>query len=98
MQYAVQGFQQTTFFYGNSDYYALSLGLTPFLDRDDSIATRTITGGTLFAPYPLSRYTRIEMSAGSMNWRIGRSGRLTTRLLNGRMPTRCRSSSTTKTW
>ena len=41
MQYAVQGFQQTTFFYGNADYYALSLGLTPFLDRDDSIATRT---------------------------------------------------------
>ncbi|MEO5821487.1 MAG: hypothetical protein ABIT71_13360, partial [Vicinamibacteraceae bacterium] len=68
MQYAVQGFQQTTFFYGNADYYALSLGLTPFLDRDDSIATRTITGGTLFAPYPLSRYTRIEMSAGAVRY------------------------------
>ena len=26
MQYAIQGFQQTTFFYGNADYYALSLG------------------------------------------------------------------------
>ena len=64
LQYAFQGFQQTTFFYGNADYYALSLGLTPFLDRDDSIATRTITGGTVFAPYPLSRYTRIEMSGG----------------------------------
>ncbi len=64
LQYAVQGFQQTTFFYGNADYYALSLGLTPFLDRDDSIATRTITGGTLFAPYPLSRYSRIELSGG----------------------------------
>ena len=42
MQYAIQGFQQTTFFYGNADYYALSLGLTPFLDRDNSIATRTL--------------------------------------------------------
>ncbi len=68
MQYAVQGFQQTTFFYGNADYYSLSLGLTPFLDRDDSIATRTITGGSLFAPYPLSRYSRIEMSAGIVRY------------------------------
>ena len=68
MQYAIQGFQQTTFFYGNADYYALSLGLTPFLDRDNSIATRTLTGGTIFAPYPLSRYTRLEMSAGVVHY------------------------------
>ena len=68
MQYAIQGFQQTTFFYGNSDYYALSLGLTPFLDRDNSIATRTLSGGTIFAPYPISRYSRIEMSAGVVHY------------------------------
>ena len=68
MQYAIQGFQQTTFFYGNADYYALSLGLTPFLDRDNSIATRTLSGGTIFAPYPLSRYTRLEMSGGVVHY------------------------------
>ncbi len=68
MQYAIQGFQQTTFFYGNADYYALSLGLTPFLDRDNSIATRTLSGGTIFAPYPLSRYTRLELSGGVVHY------------------------------
>jgi hypothetical protein len=68
MQYAVQGFQQTTFFYGDADNLFYNLGLTPFIDRDRAIATRTITGGTLFAPYPLNRYTRIEFSAGAVRY------------------------------
>jgi hypothetical protein len=68
MEFAVQGFQQTTFFYGNADYLSYNLGLTPFLDRDDAIATRSITGGTVFARYPLSRYTRLELSGGAVRY------------------------------
>ncbi len=68
MQYAVQGFQQTTFFYGDADNLFYNLGLTPFIDRDRALATRTITGGTLFAPYPLNRYTRIEFSGGAVRY------------------------------
>jgi hypothetical protein len=68
LQYAAQGFQQTTFFYGNIDNLFYDIGLTPFLSRSDAIATRTLTGGTLFGIYPMSRYSRIELSGGIVNY------------------------------
>jgi WD40 repeat protein len=68
MQYALQGFQQTTFFYSNNDYLFYELGVTPYIDRDRALASRTITGGTVFATYPMSRYSRFELSGGLVHF------------------------------
>ena len=63
VQYSLQAFSQTQFYYGlQPGYYDPSL--TYFLDRDDAIATRTINGASLFAIYPFNRYTRLELSGG----------------------------------
>ena len=63
LQYSVQGFSQTQFFYGLVPGF-FDPSLTLFLDRDDALATRSINGGSLFAIYPFNRYTRLEVSAG----------------------------------
>ena len=44
-------------------------GLSPFLDRDRAIATRTIRGGTIYGIYPLNRYTRLEMAGGVVQYK-----------------------------
>ena len=63
VQYSIQAFSQTQFYYGlQPGYYDPSL--TYFLDRDDAIATRTINGASAFAIYPFNRYTRLELSGG----------------------------------
>lgn len=67
-QYALQGFTQTEFFYGLADQAFFNAGLTPFLDRDDAIATRTVRGGTAFGIYPLNRYTRLELAGGIVQY------------------------------
>jgi hypothetical protein len=67
LQYALQGFSQTQFFYG----YLPGLYYDPsdqFIDRDFAIATRTSRGGSAFAIYPMSRYSRLELSAGLYNF------------------------------
>ncbi len=63
LQYALQGFSQTQFFYG----YLPGLVYDPtyaFIDRDFAIATRTARGGSAFAIYPMNRYARVELSGG----------------------------------
>ncbi|HSL23574.1 MAG TPA: hypothetical protein VK886_18735 [Vicinamibacterales bacterium] len=63
LQYALQGFSQTQFFYG----YLPGLIYDPsyaFIDRDFAIATRTVRGGSAFAIYPFNRYARLELSGG----------------------------------
>jgi hypothetical protein len=63
LQYSIQAFSQTQFYYGlTPGFYDPSL--TYFLDRDDAIATRSINGASVFAIYPFNRYTRLEVSAG----------------------------------
>lgn len=69
LQYAAQGFTQTTFFYGLADQVFFDAGLSPFLDRDRAVATRTIRGGTLYGIYPLNRYTRLEMAGGVVQYK-----------------------------
>jgi hypothetical protein len=60
-QYALQGFSQTTFFYGQGAF--INPALASFVTPADAIATRTIQGGSLFGIYPLDRYRRLELSA-----------------------------------
>src|SRR4029077_3500991 len=63
-QYAFQGFSQTQFFYGQLGGLLYDPALAPLISRQDSVATRTVRGGTVFGIYPLSRYRRLELSAG----------------------------------
>ncbi|MGE5812944.1 MAG: BamA/TamA family outer membrane protein, partial [Acidobacteriota bacterium] len=67
LQYAVQGFSQTEFFYGYLPglYYDPSYA---FIDRDFAIATRTARGGSVYSIYPLNRYSRLELSAALYNF------------------------------
>ena len=64
--WAIQGFSQTQFFYGNQGVFydpALS-GFVP--DRDQAEATRTVRGGTAFGIWPINRYRRVELFGGFM--------------------------------
>lgn len=68
-QYALQGYTQTQFFYGQLQNVFYSPTLTPYINRDLSVATRTIRGGSAFGVYPLDRFRRIELSAGLVQLR-----------------------------
>jgi hypothetical protein len=69
LQWAVQGFSQTQFFFGNVGGVFFDPGLTGLIDRDLATATRTVQGGTAFAIYPLNRFRRLELSAGITHYR-----------------------------
>jgi hypothetical protein len=64
--YALQGFSQTTFFYGNlgNIFYDQSF----IVDRDLALATRTVRGGTIFGIWPFNRYRRAELFGGFMQY------------------------------
>jgi WD40 repeat protein len=66
-QYALQGFSQTEFFYGQTSGVFYDPSLAPYISRDLATATRTVRGGSAFGTYPLDRYRRLEMSAGIVN-------------------------------
>ncbi len=63
-QWAVQGFSQTQFFYGQLGGFFYDPTLTPYITRDLATATRTYRGGSIIGIYPLDRFRRIEMSGG----------------------------------
>jgi len=63
-QWALQGFSQTQFFYGQQGGYFYDPSLTPIISRDLATATRTVRGGTAFGIYPIDRFHRVEISAG----------------------------------
>jgi hypothetical protein len=63
-QFALQGYSQTQFFYGQLGGLFYDPAFAPFLSRDDAIATRTVRGGSAFGIYPFSRYRRLEVSGG----------------------------------
>jgi hypothetical protein len=68
-QWALQGYTQTQFFYGQLDNIFYSSGWNGFIDRDAAVATRTIRGGTAFGIYPFNRYRRVEVYGGLVNYR-----------------------------
>ncbi len=68
-QYALQGYSQTNFFYGQLEGLFYDPSLAPLVSRDLAQATRTTRGGTAFGIYPLSRFRRIEFSGGLVNLR-----------------------------
>jgi hypothetical protein len=68
LQYAIQGFSQTDFFYGQLGGVFYDPALTPIIDRDLALATRTMNGGSAFAIWPFNRYRRVELSAGVVDF------------------------------
>jgi hypothetical protein len=67
LQYALQGYSQTQFFYGYNPavFYGQNYG---YIDRDLAIATQTSRGGSAIGIYPLNRYSRLEFSAGLLQF------------------------------
>ncbi len=67
LQYAVQAYSQTQFFYAYDPYafYGINYG---YIDRDQAIATQTARGATISGIYPLNRYTRLEMTGGFLQF------------------------------
>jgi len=64
LQWALQGYNETQFYYGQLESVFYDPYLSQFIDRDLAQATRTMQGGTAFAIYPMNRYRRFELSAG----------------------------------
>src|SRR5262245_47428400 len=63
-QYALQGYSQTQFFYGQLGGVFYDPSYSPLISRDLAVATRTIRGGSAFGIYPFDRYRRLEISGG----------------------------------
>ena len=66
-QYALQGYSQTQFFYGQLEGVFYDPSLAPLISRDAAVATRTVRGGSAFGIYPLDRFRRLEVSGGVIN-------------------------------
>jgi outer membrane protein assembly factor BamA len=67
LQYALQGFSQDTFFFGQNSAVLYDPSLAPFIDRDLAEAVQSQRGGTGFFIYPFNRYARAEMSTGYLH-------------------------------
>ena len=68
LQYAVQGYSQTLFFYGQLSNFLYDPAIAPFISRQDALATQTVRGGSMFAIYPFSTYRRVELSGGLVHY------------------------------
>ena len=66
--YALQGYSQTQFFYGNLESVFYDPIYAGYLDRDLAVATRTVRGGTAFGIWPFNRYRRVELFAGMLQY------------------------------
>jgi hypothetical protein len=63
VQYAIQGFSQDNFFYGqNAAFYDPSIA--PYIDRNLAEAEQSQRGGTAFIIYPFNKYRRVELFTG----------------------------------
>ncbi|MDP1569931.1 MAG: hypothetical protein Q8L86_08000 [Vicinamibacterales bacterium] len=67
-QYALQGFSNTQFFYGQLENLFYDPLFSGVIDRDFAVATRTTRGGTAFGIYPLDRYRRVELYGGLVQY------------------------------
>lgn len=68
-QYALQGYSQTEFFYGDLSGVLYDPRFSGVVDRDLALATRTVQGGTAFGIYPFNRYHRVEFFGGLVHYK-----------------------------
>jgi hypothetical protein len=66
-QFALQGFSQTTFYYGQLGGAFYDPAYAPFLSRNDAQATSTARGGSAIGIYPINRYNRVQFSGSFIN-------------------------------
>ncbi len=66
-QYALQGYSQTLFYYGQLGGLFYDPSYAPFISRDQAQSTQTIQGGSAIGIWPMDKFHRIELSAGFMN-------------------------------
>ncbi len=67
LQYALQGFSSTTFYYGQGLVNSGALYdpfLGPLISRDQAQAVRSQRGATAFGIYPFNRSSRVEVFSG----------------------------------
>ncbi len=69
LNWALQGYSQTQFFYGQLSNVFYDPLYSGFIDRDLAQATRTVRGGTAFGIWPLNRFRRLELSASVLNYK-----------------------------
>jgi hypothetical protein len=67
-QYALQGFSQTQFFYGQLEGVFYDPAFAGLIDRDLAVATRSVRGGQMFGIWPMDRYRRLELMGGVINY------------------------------
>jgi hypothetical protein len=68
LQWALQGYSQTVFFYGQLGGVFYDPAFSGFIDRDLAQATRTVQGGSIYGIYPLNRYRRVELFGSVLNY------------------------------
>jgi hypothetical protein len=68
LNWAVQGYTQTSFFYGQLDGILYDPIYAGVIDRDLAQATSTVRGGTVFGIWPINRYRRLELFGGLVNY------------------------------
>src|SRR6185436_11469450 len=66
-QYAIQGYSQTLFYYGQLGGLFYDPSYAPFISRDQAQSTQTIRGGSVIGIYPFNTFHRVEVSGGFMN-------------------------------
>ena len=98
LQYAIQAYSQTQFFYGYdpATLYGLEYG---FIDRDTAIATQTARGGSIFGNLPAQplRAVRADRRASAVQAGVQRAGPAERRRSNTRSistAARCSSDGT----
>ena len=67
-QFALQGFSQTLFYYGQLEGVLYDPAIAGLVSRDLAEATQTVRGGSVFGIYPFNRYRRIELSGGVVQY------------------------------
>ncbi|HQZ39870.1 MAG TPA: hypothetical protein PLH72_12605 [Vicinamibacterales bacterium] len=67
--WALQGYSQTQFFYGQLEGIFYDPAFSGIINRDLAVATRTMQGGTAFGIYPFNRYRRVEVYGGINQYR-----------------------------
>lgn len=73
-QYALQGFMQDVFYYGQDIQNSGALydpRLAPFISRELAESVRRQRGATGFIIYPVNRYSRVELYSGYINMKEG---------------------------
>jgi len=64
LQYAIQGFSQDLYYFGQASGYLYDPAIAPYISRDLAEAVQSQRGGTIFGIYPFNRYNSISVFTG----------------------------------